>query len=98
MDEKSFLEMVLQERIAMLLKTGNSDRVDAIWNAAEQVFSQMQGEDREKVEMWRDMIIDLEEKNQKNVYLGGLKDGIHLAFYIMMTGMDGVYLTEQVLE
>lgn len=87
--DRDFLEMVLQERLAMHLsritvkESGESKE-------AEEIISGLELEQREKVLAFLDETYSIEAEREYAAYKGGLEDGLKLAA-LFRDGLNGAW-------
>lgn len=88
-EDKDFMEMLLTERICMILKRKKlaKEELDAL-DEAEAAIASLPEEPQRKIRKWMEFSVNQEEEDQRRIYLGGLKDGIWLAGKVYRMGMD----------
>ncbi len=79
MTTKDFLEMMLDERIKMLLTRKPSEDGLEIEDAGEKIIMELEGGKKDKLEAYMNLLTDNMAQNERKAYIGGLKDGIWLA-------------------
>ncbi len=86
MTTKEFLEMMLDERIKLLLFRKPSEDGLKIEEAGEKVIMELDEGKKDKLEAYMDLMTENMAQNERNAYIGGLKDGIWLAREIRRLG------------
>ena len=89
MTEKDFIAMIINERISMLLeKKGSPAEMDII-DKGEAAIQSLNEELKGPIEAYMNLMVKKEAEAETAVYLGGLRDGIHLMLKINEIGKDG---------
>lgn len=96
--KNDLLSMMVEERIDMLLDRKRLRESGRVLEEAELVIASLPEEQKEKIERWRDLSLDLEAENTRRVYLGGVMDGLYLAGKVYLIGMDGMASPEKWVE
>ena len=79
MTTKDFVEMILDERIKMLLTRKPSEDGLEIEDAGEKIIMELEGGKKDKLEAYMELLTDNMAQNERKAYIGGLKDEIWLA-------------------
>lgn len=87
-EEKDFMEMVLTERICMILKRKKLEKEeqDAL-NEAETAIATLPEEPQRKIRKWLEFSVNQEAEDQRRIYLGGLADGVWLDGKVYLSGL-----------
>lgn len=81
--DSEFLEMMMAERIKSLIFRKPSMEEERILDEGEQVIRSLQEEAQEKLERYMDLFIEQGGEDERNIYQGGLRDGIQLMWRIL---------------
>lgn len=79
MTTKDFVEMILDERIKMLLTRKPSENGLEITEAGEKIIMELEEGTKDKLEAYMELLTDNMAQNERKAYIGGLKDEIWLA-------------------
>ncbi len=82
MTDKEFIRMMLEERIKCLSGRLLTQKEAEILSEGERILEELEEEKKEKVQKFLDLTMEMEAENEKQTYLGGLRDGIRLADWI----------------
>ena len=88
MTEKQFIDMVIQERIKLLLERKNTPEEETVLNNGEGVIDRLGEEDRKLVEAYLDLMTGLEAESEEGAYLGGFRDGVRLSVRLFLIGFS----------
>lgn len=83
MDQKEYEDMIISERIQMILHENRKDMDDGVTVTAEQALSELDEEQRRMMEDYLDRLIVQQAEHEKEIYLGGIRDGIAITRWIM---------------
>ncbi len=85
MTNREFVQMMVSERIHMLLGRKMTPKESRILDSGEEVFRELNEEQRGKVEEYMNQMVGIEADAEEKAYLGGVKDGICLVLGIFKT-------------
>lgn len=86
MTDREFIDMMLDERIKVLLSQ-KLNREDAeILSAGEKVIDELGESEKHKVLAFLNRTAEMEAENEKRTYVGGVYDGIRLCAWISRIG------------
>lgn len=99
MSEKEFFEMMLEERIAMLLEKEQAAKTEAT-EKAEQVLEELEADKKRTLEDFFSGLMEQMAETGRTAYLGGLRDGFRLAEWMRKddSGLEEMPGIEKVLE
>lgn len=89
MTEKDFIQMMITQRIDMLLGGKRTAKEKEVFDRGEQVMKGLEEEERMRLEEYMNQVASLEAAAEEKAYLGGLKDGICLVLEILKIGQEG---------
>jgi len=78
MTDKEFIQMMIAERIAMLLRKRAASEETEVLDRAERVIQEMEEKERGQIEEYINCLISSEAEAQEQAYKGGFRDGILL--------------------
>ncbi len=89
MTEKEFIQMMITQRIDMLLGGKRTAKEKEVFDRGEQVMRGLEEEERMRLEEYMNQAASLEAAAEEKAYLGGFKDGICLVLEILKIGQEG---------
>lgn len=78
MMDQEFIEMMVSERVAVLLRKKADPEETEILDRAEGILRQLEKGKREQIERYVNYLISSEAENQEQIYREGIRDGILL--------------------
>lgn len=82
MSDKEFIEMMIDERINVLLSRKVKSEDAKILEEGEGILSALDKEKRDKIERFLNLLADFDADNQRTAYIGGFKDGLKLSKWV----------------
>jgi hypothetical protein len=82
MTDKEYLDLMIDERISMILNKNSDGREIEMKDAASKVIEDMDEKMRTQVEMCISLLIDTMAKSEVKLYVGGVRDGIKIAKWV----------------
>lgn len=82
MTDQEFCNMMLQERLNVLLSRKKPTVSDEVLKKVESVLGCLNDADREVIERFQESLGDTAAENEEKAYLGGLQDGIKITAYL----------------
>lgn len=89
MEEKNFIDMIIAERISLLLEEKGENQTDAADDRWEKLMEEVGEELKGQLEACLDEMIQVQSERQAVVYLGGFRDGARVALEISRIGFTG---------
>lgn len=89
MNEKKFIDMIISERISLLLERKEEGQKDAASDRWDKLMEKVGEELEGQLEVCLDEMIQVQSERQAVVYLGGFRDGAHVALEISRIGFPG---------
>ena len=89
MKEKNFIDMIIAERISLLLEGKGEDQKDAASDRWDKLMEKVGEELKGQLEACLDEMIRVQSEKQEAVYLGGFRDGARVALEISRIGFPG---------
>lgn len=91
MTEKEFLDMVVQERIKLLLERKTTPEEDAVFDRGDAAVEGLDEEKKAQVQALIDLFMDLDAEREEKAYRGGFRDGIRLVARLFKISMEECY-------
>lgn len=91
MTEKEFLDMVIQERIKLILERRTTPKEDGIFERGEQAIEGLEEGTRKQVQDFIDLLEDMGAEREEQAYMGGFYDGVRLMTRISKIGKEERY-------
>lgn len=88
MTEKDFWEMMIEERIGMLLKEKGEKREEVWMEEGEKILENLDEDRKEGLRTYIGRMINEMAVTERKIYLGGLRDGFRLAEWMREGGSD----------
>ena len=85
MSEKEFFDMMLEERIAMLLEKRQAEKTEET-EKAEQILEELEADKKQTLEDFFNGLMEQMAETGRTAYLGGLRDGFRLAEWMRKGG------------
>lgn len=82
MEEKEFIEMVINERIGHLLQEEKAEKEDPVSDRAEAILNGLEEEKRIPLEGYMNRLVEVTAQHEKYLYLEGFRDGVRLMLRI----------------
>ena len=89
MTEKEFIQMMITQRIDMLLSGKRTAEEKEVFDRGEQVMKGLEEEQRVCLEAYMNQASSLEAAAEEKAYVGGFKDGICVVLKILKIGWEG---------
>ena len=86
MNEKKFIDMIISERISLLPERKEEGQKDAASDRWDELMEEVGEELKGQLEACLDEMIRVQSEKQEAVYLGGFRDGAHVALEISKLG------------
>ena len=99
MSEKEFFDMMLEERIAMLLEKRQAEKTEET-EKAEQILEELEADKKQTLEDFFNGLMEQMAETGRTAYLGGLRDGFRLAEWMRKgdSGLEEMPGIEKALE
>lgn len=82
MTDKEYLDLMIEERIAVLLQTKMEEREKEMMGDASKTIEGLDEEVRLQVETCMNLLIDKMADSEVKLYMGGFKDGVKLTKWV----------------
>ena len=91
MTEREFLDMVIQERIKLILERKTTPEEDSVFEKGEKAIEGLGEETKKRVQAFIDLLEDLDAEREEQAYMGGFYDGVRLMTKIAQIGKEDRY-------
>lgn len=86
MNEKEFIDMVIEERIGQLLQKERDGGEDAVEDKAEEILQELEEGKRMQLEEYMNRLIDMAAQHERYLYMEGFRDGVRLMLRVSEIG------------